>query len=88
MNSTSPMNLYRTSGGFLLVIPVSQKMYWIYNTHVSVEVLNEVAYEGLEEADFDVEVISMVENAKAGSEKLMIGGGYDLLMGIIQEKAG
>ena len=84
MNS---IKLYRTSGGFLMVIPASQKMYWIYNTHVSVEVLNEVAYEGLEEAVFDLEVINMVDNARAGSEKLMIGGGYDLLAGIIQEKA-
>lgn len=69
-----------------MVIPSSQRMYWIYDTHVSVQVLNEVAYEGLEEADFDEEVLKMVKNAKAGSEKLMIGGGYDLLMGIIQDK--
>lgn len=79
--------LYSTPTGYLIVLPSANKMYWVYNTHVSVEVLNELAYEGLSEAVWDIGVIGMIDNARSSEHKLLTGeAAFDLLVGLIIEK--
>lgn len=83
------MKIYNTPSGYLIVAPAAQLMYWIYNTHVSVEPMNELAYDGLEEGVWDIGVMRMLDNAMYGAERLLTNpDALKILMALVAEKVG